>query len=90
MKPAARRNARQFALQAIYSWQITKVNVAKIVEQFLSGDKYDEEELHASEPALAAPETDVAYFRELLSGVVLSHAELDSKIRPYISRPMQD
>ena len=33
VKPAARRNARQFALQAIYSWQITKENVAKIEEQ---------------------------------------------------------
>ena len=75
---------------SIYIEQITKENVATIEEQFLSGDKYDEEELRASEPALAAPETDVAYFRELLSGVVLSHAELDSKIRPYVSRPMQD
>lgn len=62
----------------------------RLKNSFCLGDKYDEEELHASEPALAAPETDVAYFRELLSGVVLSHAELDSKIRPYISRPMQD
>lgn len=62
VKPAARRNARRFALQAIYSWQITKENVATIEEQFLSGGKYDEEEHHAAEPALAAPETDVAYF----------------------------
>ncbi|NLS14134.1 transcription antitermination factor NusB [Vibrio sp. SM6] len=90
MKPAARRNARQFALQAIYSWQITKENVATIEQQFLSGDKYDDEELRATEPALVAPETDVAYFRDLLTGVVLSHTELDCKIRPYTSRPMQD
>ncbi|MBY8292159.1 transcription antitermination factor NusB [Vibrio fluvialis] len=90
VKPAARRNARQFALQAIYSWQITKDNVATIEEQFLSGGKYDEEEHHASEPALAAPETDVSYFRDLLAGVVLNHTELDSKLRPFVSRPMQD
>ncbi|KII80388.1 transcription antitermination factor NusB [Vibrio renipiscarius] len=90
VKPAARRNARRFALQAIYSWQITKENVATIEEQFLSGGKYDEEEHHAAEPALAAPDTDVAYFRDLLAGVVLSHTELDCKIRPYTSRPMQD
>ena len=90
VKPAARRNARRFALQAIYSWQITKENVANIEEQFLSGDKYDEEEHHAQEPALSTPDTDVAYFRDLLTGVVLSHTELDSKIRPYTARPMQD
>ncbi|MDC5841760.1 transcription antitermination factor NusB [Vibrio europaeus] len=90
VKPAARRNARRFALQAIYSWQITKENVATIEEQFLSGGKYDEEEHHASEPALSTPDTDVAYFRDLLTGVVLSHTELDCKIRPYTARPMQD
>ncbi|MCL4112600.1 UNVERIFIED_CONTAM: hypothetical protein GTU68_063997 [Idotea baltica] len=78
VKPAARRNARQFALQAIYSWQITKENIATVEEQFLS------------EPALAMPETDVAYFRDLLTGVALSHMELDSKLRPFVSRPMQD
>ncbi len=54
VKPAARRNARQFALQAIYSWQITKENVATIEEQFLTSGKYDEEEHRAAEPALAA------------------------------------
>lgn len=90
MKPAARRNARRFALQAIYSWQITKENIAMIEEQFLMGDKYDEEEHHADEPKLAAPETDVTYFRDLLCGVATSHVELDCKLRPYLSRPMQD
>ncbi len=90
VKPAARRNARQFALQAIYSWQISKDNVAVIEEQFLSSDKYDEEEHHTEEPVLAAPETDVNYFRDLLSGVVINHINLDSKLRPYLSRPMQD
>lgn len=90
VKPAARRNARQFALQAIYSWQITKENIATVEEQFLSGGKYDEEEHHADEPALNDQETDVAYFRDLLTGVALSHQELDSKLRPFLSRPMQD
>ncbi len=90
VKPAARRNARQFALQAIYSWQISKDNVAVIEEQFLSGGKYDDEEHHAEEPVLATPETDVNYFCDLLSGVAMNHINLDSKLRPYLSRPMQD
>lgn len=90
MKPAARRNARQFALQAIYSWQITKENVAAIEAQFLSNDKYDDEEHRPSEPSLSAPETDVEYFKDLLVGVVTAHQELDSKLRPYVSRAMQD
>ncbi len=90
VKPATRRNARQFALQAIYSWQITKENVAIVEENFLSGDKYDDEEHRANEPSLHEKETDVAYFRELFSGVAQNHQELDSKLRPYLSRPMQD
>ena len=90
VKPAARRNARQFAVQAIYSWQITKGNVADIEQYFLSGEKFEEEEQQADAPALAAPQTDVAYFRDLFTGVVLNHQELDSKMRPYLSRPLQD
>ena len=91
MKPAARRNARHFALQAIYSWQITKDNVADIEAQFLSAERYEDEEEHlANEPYLRAPETDVEYFRDLLTGVVLNYQELDSKMRPYLSRPLQD
>ncbi|MFC3022350.1 transcription antitermination factor NusB [Vibrio zhugei] len=90
VKPAARHNARQFALQAIYSWQLSNENVATIEEQFLSGGKYDDEELRASEPSLSAPETDVTYFREVFTGVVLSYKDLDSKLRPFVSRPMQD
>ncbi|CAM3732855.1 N utilization substance protein B [Vibrio aerogenes CECT 7868] len=90
VKPAARRNARQFALQAIYSWQVTKENVATIESQFLAGDKYDDEEHRSSEPSLQSPETDVDYFRDLLVGVVNHNMELDSKLRPYVSRPMQD
>ncbi|MGL5291717.1 MAG: transcription antitermination factor NusB [Vibrionaceae bacterium] len=90
MKPAARRNARQFALQAIYSWQLTKESVAEIEAHFLSADRYEEEPHRDKEPRLRAPETDVDYFRDLLAGVVLNYQELDSKMRPYLSRPLQD
>ena len=94
MKPASRRNARHnaryFALQAIYSWQISRDNIADIEAHFLAAEKYEEEAHQADEPLLRQPETDVNYFRDLLTGVVLSHQELDSKMRPYLSRPLQD
>ena len=90
LKPAARRNARHFALQAIYSWQLSKENVANIESQFLAAEYYEEEEHRDSEPRLRTPETDVEYFRDLLTGVVLNYQELDSKMRPYLSRPIQD
>lgn len=72
VKPAARRNARQFAVQAIYSWQITQGDIADIEQHFLSGDKFEEEH-QAEVPVLAAPHTDVNYFRDLFTGVVLNH-----------------
>ena len=90
MKPAARRNARQFALQAIYSWQLNKENAAKIEEYFLTAGNYEEEEHQATEPKLQRPETDVDYFCELFSGVVEQHQTIDGKMRPYLSRPLQD
>ncbi len=34
MKPAERRRARQFAVQAVYQWQITGATFGQIVEQF--------------------------------------------------------
>ncbi|MEI8596315.1 MULTISPECIES: transcription antitermination factor NusB [Photobacterium] len=90
VKPAARRNARHFAVQAIYSWQITKENAADIELHFLSGEQFEEEAHRDDAPVLAAPHTDVEYFRDLFTGVVLNYQELDSKMRPYLSRPLQD
>ncbi len=90
VKPKARRNARKFVLQAVYSWEITKNDLADIEAQFLLGERYEEEEHQSKEPSLKEPETDVAYFREVFAGIVHSHEQLDSKLRPYTSRPLQD
>ena len=90
IKPASRRNARRFALQAIYSWQISKDSASLIEDQFLASDKYDEEEHHATEPSLKTPETDVPYFKDLLSGVLSHHKELDDKLEPHLSRTLND
>ncbi|MBC3764550.1 transcription antitermination factor NusB [Neptunicella marina] len=72
MKPAARRNARELALQAIYSWQMTGNNVKSI-------------ELHMA-TTNDMTKVDMPYFQELLSQVVARVDELDSKIKPYLGR----
>ncbi len=57
VKPAARR-ARQFALQAIYSWQITKENVATIEEQFcLATNTMKKNFVHLSQHLLLQKQT---------------------------------
>lgn len=76
MKPAERRRARQFAVQAIYQWQITQTGVTQIIEQF----SVDQDMSKA----------DVPYFKELLMGVVQRVASLDEKLSPYLSRKIED
>ncbi|TEW55401.1 transcription antitermination factor NusB [Psychromonas sp. RZ22] len=76
MKPAERRRARQFAVQAIYQWQITQTGVTQIIEQF----SVDQDMSKA----------DVPYFKELLMGVVQNVESLDEKLSPYLSRKIDD
>lgn len=76
MKPAERRRARQFAVQAIYQWQLTNAAVAQIIEQF----QVDQD----------LSKTDVPYFTESLTGVVQHFESLDDKLSPYLSRKIED
>jgi len=76
MKPAERRRARQFAVQAIYQWQITQTGVTQIIEQF----SVDQD----------MSKSDVPYFKESLIGVVQNIDALDEKLSPYLSRKIDD
>ena len=76
MKPAERRRARQFAVQAIYQWQITQAGVSQIIEQF----SVDQD----------LSKTDVPYFKESLIGVVQHIETLAEKLSPYLSRKIDD
>ncbi|MDN4503238.1 transcription antitermination factor NusB [Alteromonadaceae bacterium BrNp21-10] len=72
MKPALRRNAREMALQAIYSWQLSNNPVSQI-------------ELHMA-TTNDMKKVDMAYFQELLGQVVSRVKELDATIKPYLGR----
>ncbi len=76
MKPAERRRARQFAVQAIYQWQITKADVGQIIDQFTIDQDLSR--------------TDVPYFKELLTGTIHRAETLDEKLSPYLSRKLAD
>ena len=76
MKPAARRRARECAVQALYSWQLSKNDIADIELQFLS-----EQEVK---------DVDIAYFRELLAGVAMQAEKLDALMAPYLSRQLDE
>ncbi|WP_413702323.1 transcription antitermination factor NusB [Psychromonas sp. KJ10-10] len=76
MKPAERRRARQFSVQAVYQWQITGASFGQIIDQF----SVDQD----------LSKTDVAYFKELLAGVINHQEALDEKLSPYLSRKIKD
>ncbi|VFP82940.1 transcription antitermination factor NusB [Candidatus Erwinia haradaeae] len=76
MNPAARRRARECAVQALYAWQISKNNIIDIEHQFLAEQDIDN--------------MDISYFREIISGIVTDGIYLDKLMQPYIARHMND
>ncbi|GLX81322.1 transcription antitermination factor NusB [Thalassotalea eurytherma] len=76
MKPSARRKAREFATQAIYSWQISGNDVSDIEAHFLTEN--------------TKRRFDIEYFQSLFRGVTTSVAELDLAIEPHVDRPLDE
>ncbi len=72
MKPAARRKARELAVQAVYSWQMTKNPVEQIELAMVTSNEM--------------AKVDTEYFLELLRAVVKDSTELDKNIKPYLGR----
>lgn len=76
MKPAARRRARECAVQAIYSWQLSGNPIAEVEYEFIAEQDMSD--------------VDVNYFRELLSGVATNASKLDQLMAPYLSRQLEE
>ncbi len=76
MSPVARRLARQYALQALYQWQLSQALPADIETQFLAKQ--------------INKRTDMEYFRELIHAIPTQHAELDQYMVPFLSRPINE
>lgn len=76
MKPAARRRARECAVQAIYSWQLSKNDIADVELEFLTEQD--------------VKDVDITYFRELLTGVATNAEKLDALMAPYLSRQLEE
>lgn len=94
MKPAARRRARECAVQALYSWQVSQNSIADVETEFLveisakpSADFWQEEETASG---IQLERVDLTYFRELFTGAANSAAELDSIMAPHLSRQLDE
>lgn len=76
MKPTPRRKARELAVQAVYSWQLSQNSVTDIEGNFLTDN--------------SARRFDIAYFQQLLRGVTASVGSIDEAISPHVDRPLDD
>lgn len=77
MNPTARRYARQYAVQAIYQWQIAHTLPADIESQFLTYQQMSKK-------------TDMLYFKELVHAIPRLADELDQHIIPFLDRPLDE
>ncbi|MCW8907159.1 MAG: transcription antitermination factor NusB [Sedimenticola sp.] len=70
-----RSQARHYAVQAIYQWQVAGQNIKDIRNQFVAEQNQKGFEL--------------AYFESLLHGVPAHLDELDELLRPYLDRSIE-
>lgn len=75
-KPAARRRARECAVQALYSWQLSHNEIADIEVKFLAEQNMTD--------------VDINYFRELYYGTANNYHTLDQLMIPYLSRKLEE
>ncbi len=76
MKVSARRKSREFAVQAIYSWQLSKNDLNEIETNFLIDNQ--------------KRRFDIPYFQLLLRGVGEHLESLDAAIAPHVDRPLAE
>ena len=76
MKPSPRRKAREIAVQAVYSWQLTQNDISDVETNFLADN--------------AKRRFDTEYFSQILRGVAANVGEIDDTIRPLVDRPLEE
>lgn len=76
MKPSPRRKARELAVQATYSWQVSQNPVNEVEVNFIVDN--------------SKRRFDIEYFQLLLRGVTSNINDIDNTISPYVDRPLDD
>ena len=76
MKPSPRRKARELAVQAVYSWQMSENSVTDVEAHFLTEN--------------AKRRFEIEYFQQLFRGVTAHVSELDDAIAPHVDRPIDE
>ena len=72
MTKTDRRRSREFALQGLYQWQLSKNDPAAIARNLAEARGFDK--------------IDAGYFKLLLEGAIAAAPELEQAIAPYLDR----
>lgn len=72
----ARHNARRYALQAMYQWQVAGASLTDIETEFLN--YHIEKKL------------DLEYFKFLIHGIPEHRLEIDQAMQPFLGRPLDE
>ncbi len=72
----ARRRSRKAAMQAIYQWQMTDIDLAPLEREYRD--------------AGALKKAEAEFFRALVRGVLLRTEELDALLAPVLDRKLAD
>lgn len=75
-KPAARRKAREYVVQAVYQWQMTGNPLNDIEAQYLI--------------TMNEKKVDILYFQELFNGVLTGLTNIDALIEPNLDRDLEE
>lgn len=73
---SARRNARQYALQAMYQWQISDIPLHDVEHEFVNY-RIDKQ-------------IDMDYFKELIHGIPKQLTEINAAMHPFLGRSISD
>jgi len=76
VKPSPRRKARELAVQAVYSWQLSENEIADVEAHFLTEN--------------AKRRFEIEFFQKLFRGVTAKASELDELMEPHLERPLDD
>lgn len=76
LNPVARRNARRYALQAMYTWEMTGHVIADLEKEFL---QYHIDKAYDSD-----------YFKELIHGIPKLLPQINDEITPFLSRALKE
>lgn len=76
MNPKFRKRTRQYVIQALYTWEISRNSIADIKKQYLK--------------KINIQTVDIEYFHDVITNIIDNHQTIDLKIKSCLNRQLQE